>query len=74
MIKKMIYLDARMETALERVAHAQRKSVSNVIREAIAYFFRNKKEIFDLVEYDRRMAEYLGKPSSATAFRDIMDK
>ena len=72
MIKKMIYLEEEMETALERIAQAQRKSVSQVIRDAINQLFQ-KKEIYDLVEYDRRMAEYLGNPSLAVPFRDVMD-
>ena len=74
MLKKMIYLDEKMGTALDLVAHAQHKSVSKVIREAIQFFFQSKKEIYDLTEYDRRMAEYLGNPSSSVPFRDIMDK
>ena len=72
MVKKMIYLEAEMEKGLERIAHAENKSVSAVIREAIGYLFK-RKEYYDLVVYDKRMAEYLGKPSSAVPFRDIMD-
>lgn len=72
MVKKMIYLEPEMQKTLERVAHAQNKSVSQVIREAIADLFR-KKEVYDLVEYDRRMAEYLGNQSLATPFRGVMD-
>jgi predicted transcriptional regulator len=73
MNKKMIYIDKVMDATLQRVAHAQHKSVAQVIREAIEEFFK-KKEIYDLVEYDRRMAEYLGKPAAAVPFREIMDK
>ena len=69
----MIYLDENMEAALERIAHAQRKSVSQIIREAILRFFQ-RKEYYDLAKYDQRMAEYLGKPSTAVPFREIMDK
>lgn len=73
MIKKMIYIDKSMDSALGRIANAQHKSVSQVIREAIAGYF-TKKEVYDLAKYDERMAEYLGKPSTAVPFRDIMDK
>ena len=73
MIKKMIYLDASMDQTLQRIAHVQHKSVSQVIRDAIERFFKDK-EVYDLAVYDSRMAEYLGKPSSAVPFRDIMDK
>jgi len=73
MIKKMIYLDENMNVALQRIAHAQHKSVSRLIREAIHVFFK-KEDIYDLAKYDERMAEYLGKPSSAVLFRGIMDK
>ncbi len=73
MIKKMIYLDPTMDKTLQRIAHQQHKSISQVIREAIQSFFQ-KKEIYNLVKYDERMADYLGNPSSAVPFRDIMDK
>ncbi len=73
MIKRMIYLDETTNSALYKIAHAKHKSVSQVIREAIASYF-TKKDVYDLATYDERMAEYLGKPSSAVAFRDIMDK
>lgn len=72
MVKKMIYLEEGMGGALERIARTENKSVSEVIREAIRRLFRDK-EYHDLVLYDKRMAEYLGKPASAVAFRDIMD-
>lgn len=72
MVKKMIYLDAAMGKALERIAHVEHKSVSAVIREAIGQLFQ-RKEYYDLAVYDKRMAEYLGKPASAVGFRDIMD-
>ena len=73
MIKKMIYLDEDMDSALQRIAHSQGKSVSRIIREAIRSFFA-KEEIYDLAKYEQRMAEYLGDPSTATPFREIMDK
>ena len=73
MIKKMIYVDKVTDSALKHVAHAQHKSVAQVIREALEEFFK-KKEVYDLAKYDQRMAEYLGNPSSATPFRKVMDK
>jgi len=73
MIKKMIYIDETMASSLERIAHAQRRSVSAVIRNAIRSFFK-AKEVYDLAKYDERMAEYLGSPSSAVPFRKIMDR
>lgn len=72
MVKKMIYLEESMGTGLDRIARAENKSVSEVIREAIRRLFRSK-EYHDLAVYDRRMAEYLGRPSSAVPFRDVMD-
>ena len=69
----MIYIEENMGLALERIAHSQHKSVSQIIREAIENFFK-KKEVYDLAKYDQRMAEYLGSPSSAVPFRQIMDK
>lgn len=72
MVKKMIYIEAGMQSGLERIARAERKSVSAVIREAISRLFQSK-EYHDLALYDKRMAEYLGKPASAVAFRDIMN-
>jgi len=71
-IKKMIYIDRVMDQTLTRAAHAKHKSVSQMIREAIAEYL-NQKEFADLAKLDARMAEYLGKPSSAVPFRDIMD-
>lgn len=71
MVKKMIYLEEGMESGLARVARAENKSVSEVIREAIRRMFASK-EYYDLALYDKRMAEYLGKPSSSVSFRDIM--
>ena len=73
MIKKMIYLAEGMEKGLERIARAEHKSVSAVIRDAIEKLFRSK-EYYDLAVYDQRMAEYLGKPGSAVPFRKIMDE
>lgn len=73
MIKKMIYVDKVMDSALQRVAHVQHKSVAQIVREALDEFFKNK-EVYDLAKYDQRMAEYLGKPSSAVPFRKVMDK
>lgn len=72
MVKKMIYLEEGMDRGLERIARVENKSVSELIREAIRRMFQSK-EYFDLALYDKRMAEYLGKPSSAAAFRDVMD-
>lgn len=72
MVKKMIYLEAEMERGLERIAQAENKSVSELVREAVRALFQ-RKEYYDLAVYDRRMAEYLGKPSSAKPFRDVMD-
>jgi predicted transcriptional regulator len=71
-IKKMIYIDRVMDQTLTRAAHATHKSVSQMIREAIAKYLK-QEEFADLAKLDERMAEYLGKPSSAVAFRDIMD-
>lgn len=73
MVKKMIYLEEGMERSLERIAQNENKSVSEVIRVAIRRLFQSK-EYLDLALYDKRMAEYLGKPSSAVPFRDIMDE
>lgn len=73
MVKKMIYLEDEMERGLERIAHSENKSVSEVIRDAVRKLFQSK-EYHDLAVYDKRMAEYLGKPSSAVRFRDVMDK
>jgi hypothetical protein len=72
-IKKMIYIDRVMDQTLSRAAHAKHKSVSQLIREAIAKYL-SQGEFADLAKLDQRMAEYLGKPSSAVPFRDIMDK
>ena len=72
-VKKMIYIDRVMDQTLTRAAHAKHKSVSQMIREAIAEYL-NQKEFVDLAKLDERMAEYLGKPTSAVPFRDIMDK
>jgi hypothetical protein len=73
MIKKMIYLDEGTDVSLRRIAHSRHTSVSQIIRDSIRSLFK-KEEVYDLAEYDRRMAEYLGDPSSAVPFRDIMDK
>ncbi len=72
MIKKMIYLNDDMARGLERVAAAERKSVSAVVRDAVDRLLKSA-EYHDLVLYDQRMAEYLGKPSIAVPFRDVMD-
>jgi predicted transcriptional regulator len=72
-VKKMIYLDRVMDQTLTRAAHAKHKSVSQMIREAIAKYL-NQAEFADLAKLDARMAEYLGRPSTALSFRDIMDK
>ena len=72
MVKKMIYLEDEMDSGLKRIARSENKSVSEVIRQAIKGLFRSK-EYHDLLLYDSRMAEYLGKPSLAIPFRDIMD-
>lgn len=72
MVKKMIYIEEEMGKGLEHIARAEGKSVSEVIREAIRRMFKSK-EYYDLALYDKRMAEYLGKPSAAVPFRDIMD-
>lgn len=73
MIKKMIYVDRVMDQTLQRVSHVKHKSVSQLIRDALEAYFQNE-EFADLAKLDARMAEYLGKPSSAVSFRDIMDK
>ena len=72
MVKKMIYLEEGMDKGLERIARSENKSVSELIREAIRRMFQSK-EYYDLAVYDKRMAEYLGKPASGVAFRDNMD-
>ena len=72
MVKKMIYIEEEMASGLERIARAESTSVSAVIRAAISKLFQSK-EYYDLALYDKRMAEYLGKPSSAVPFRDVMD-
>jgi predicted transcriptional regulator len=72
-VKKMIYIDRVMDQTLTRAAHAKHKSVSQMIREAIAKYL-NQAEFADLAKLDARMAEYLGKPASAVPFRDIMDE
>lgn len=73
MVKKMIYIEEYMENALQRIAHIQNKSVSELIREAIRHLFHSR-EYYDIALYDKRMAAYLGNKSSAIKFRDIMDK
>lgn len=73
MVKKMIYIEDEMVGALERIASAERTSVSEIIREAIRRLFHSK-EYHDLALYDRRMAEYLGNPSVAAPFREVMGK
>lgn len=73
MVKKMIYIEEEMGKGLEHIARAEGKSVSEVIREAVRRLFRSR-EYYDLALYDKRMAEYLGKPSSAIAFREVMDR
>jgi hypothetical protein len=73
-IKKMIYLEESMGIALGRVAQTQNKSISKIIREAISDFFKKNPEIYNLAEYDHRMAEYLGQPSVAVRFRDVVDR
>lgn len=73
MVKKMIYLEENMEKGLARIARAENKSVSEIIREAVRRLFRSK-EYHDLALYDKRMAEYLGKPALGVPFRDIMDE
>lgn len=72
MVKKMIYIEEEMEQSLKRVAQADDKSVSELIREAIRKLLLSK-EYYNLAVYDQRMAEYLGKPSAAVPFRRIMD-
>ena len=72
MVKKMIYIEEGMADGLARIAGVERKSVSEVIREAIRRMLQSK-EYHDLALYDQRMAEYLGKPSTALPFRDVMD-
>ncbi|MBI4387034.1 MAG: CopG family transcriptional regulator [Elusimicrobia bacterium] len=72
MIKRMIYLEDSMAAALQRIARSENKSVSELVRQAIGKLFEGK-EYYDLARYDERMAEYLGKPSSAAPFREIMD-
>ena len=72
MIKKMIYLEEEADRDLRKIAEVERKSVSELIREAIRKLLRSQ-EYHDLVLYDKRMAEYLGKPSSAIPFREVMD-
>lgn len=73
MVKRMIYLEEGMDKGLERIAQAENKSVSEVIRAAIRKLFRGR-EYYDLILYDKRMAEYLGRPPVAVPFRDVMDK
>ena len=73
MVKKMIYLEKEMDGALKRIAAAERTSVSEVIREAVRRLFHSR-EYHDLALYDRRMAEYLGDPSVAAPFREVMGK
>lgn len=69
----MIYLEEDMEKSLKRIAHSENKSVSELIREAIQKLLHSE-EYYDMAVYDKRMAEYLGNPSAAVPFRDIMDK
>ena len=71
MTKKMIYLEEGMQEDLERIAHSENKSVSQVIREAIKKLFQSKKHP-NLEFYDKRMANYLAKPSAAASFRDVL--
>ena len=72
MVKKMIYIEEQMNRSLERIAQADNKSVSELIREAIRKLL-GSKEYYDLAVYDRRMAEYLGKPDAAVPLRDIIN-
>lgn len=72
MVKKMIYLEEEMNRSLERIARADNKSVSELIREAIRKLL-GSKEYHDLAVYDKRMAKYLGKPETAVPLRDIID-